>query len=175
MKPDTPVGAVQRGRLGRTQVGKPRSATHKQLRGKFQSQSSQSPTSRSRCGRSPPHDLQSCPAKDAVCHKCSKRGHFEAVCWTRGVKGIHEETNDKTSQKRGPFLGVIDANNVTNNPWRLSVSLSGLPTEFDIDTGTKVLVISDHKKISPPLFLPDRRLKGPSNCPLPVKGSDETR
>ena len=33
-----------------------------------------------RCGRSPPHDRQHCPAKDVVCHKCSKRGHFKAMC-----------------------------------------------------------------------------------------------
>ena len=63
VKPDTPVGTVHRGRRGRTQVGKPRSATHQQHRGKSQSQSFQSPTSCSRCGRSPPHDCQSCPAK----------------------------------------------------------------------------------------------------------------
>ena len=29
-----------------------------------------------RYDRSPQHDRQHCPAKDVVCHKCSKRGHF---------------------------------------------------------------------------------------------------
>ena len=31
------------------------------------------------CGKSPSHAKQQCPAKDAVCHKCSKHGHFQAV------------------------------------------------------------------------------------------------
>ena len=32
-----------------------------------------------RCGRSPTYDSPHCPARDAVCHKCSNRGHFKAI------------------------------------------------------------------------------------------------
>ena len=28
-----------------------------------------------RCSKSPPHDRQHCPAKDATCRECGKRGH----------------------------------------------------------------------------------------------------
>ena len=176
VKPDTPVGAVQRSRRGGRPVGKPPGATHKQIRGNSQSHPSptQSPTSCSRCGRSPPHDRQSCSARDAICRKCSKRGHFQVVCRSSsGVKGISEETNGITKEELEPFLGGVDSNNLTNNPWRLSISLNSVPVEFDIDTGAEVSVISEsgHKEIgSPPLSLPDRRLKGPSNRPLPVTG-----
>jgi hypothetical protein len=31
------------------------------------------------------------------------------------------------------FLGGVDTNDVTNNPWRPSVNLNGIPTEFNID------------------------------------------
>ena len=38
------------------------------------------PRSCSRCGRTPSHGRSQCPAKNAVCHLCQKRGHFKIVC-----------------------------------------------------------------------------------------------
>ena len=29
-----------------------------------------------RCGRSPPHAKQQCPAREATCNKCHKKGHY---------------------------------------------------------------------------------------------------
>ena len=166
-KHDIPVGAVERGRRGSRQGWKPRSAGHKQPV-KTQSQNN-TPASCGRCGRSPPHDRQSCPARTAVCHKCSRKGHFQSVCRSASnVAEIRENTDPSD-----PFLGVVDANTVSNNPWRLTVNLNGVETEFDIDTGAEVSVISEsrHKKVgSPSLSRPDRTLKGPSNQCLPVTG-----
>ena len=34
----------------------------------------------SRCGRRPPHSKFRCPAKNAKCHKCSKKGHYQSMC-----------------------------------------------------------------------------------------------
>ena len=48
-----------------------------------------------------------------------------------------------------------------------------MPTEFDIDTGAEVSVISEkqHKVIGSPSLSPaSRRLRGPSNYSLPVTG-----
>ena len=36
-----------------------------------------------RCGKSPSHPRQCCPAKDATCHKCKKKGHYQALCKSR--------------------------------------------------------------------------------------------
>ena len=36
-------------------------------------------TTCSRCGKSPSHDRQQSPARDAVCHKCAKRGRYQSV------------------------------------------------------------------------------------------------
>ena len=33
-----------------------------------------------RCRKSPGHVRQNCPAKAAICHKCSKKGHWASVC-----------------------------------------------------------------------------------------------
>ena len=30
----------------------------------------------SRCGKIPSHKKQNCPAREAICHKCSKKGHY---------------------------------------------------------------------------------------------------
>ena len=48
-----------------------------------------------RCGKSPQHDRQHCQARDAVCHKCSKRGHFKAMCRsTKKVGEVYQETSN---------------------------------------------------------------------------------
>lgn len=46
------------------------------------------------CGRNR-HSRASCPAKDAVCRKCDKRGHFEVVCRsTRAVRNVENRTEE---------------------------------------------------------------------------------
>ena len=69
MKPDTSVGAVQRNKSGRR--------ANQQYRGRQNSGATTrtqpgSSSVCSRCGKHPAHDRQHCPAKDAICRKCSK-------------------------------------------------------------------------------------------------------
>ena len=40
-----------------------------------------------RCGRSSPHPKAQCPAREAVCRKYSKKGHFQAMCHTGRTVG----------------------------------------------------------------------------------------
>ena len=164
-KHDLPVGAVQRGKWlskGSRQNTKPKATTHYQF-----GRNSQSQGTCTRCGKSP-HDRQSCPARDAVCRKCSKRGHFQAVCRSSARVGeIHQVDPPEA------FLGGVDTQGTPDNPWRLSLMLNGTPTEFEINTGAEVTAISKerHEKIgSPPLSRPSQTLKGPSDYSLPVTG-----
>ena len=39
-----------------------------------------------RCGQTPAHAKTNCPAREAVCHKCKKKGHFKAYCRSNTVK-----------------------------------------------------------------------------------------
>ena len=39
-----------------------------------------------RCGQTPAHAKTKCPAREAVCHKCKKKGHFKAYCRSNTVK-----------------------------------------------------------------------------------------
>ena len=98
------------------------------------------PTTCTRCGKSP-HSRQQCPARDAICRKCSKKGHYQAVCRSKhSVGAVHAEREDV-------FIGTIQEQVPTvsagGNLWIATVSLNGLPTEFKIDTGADVTVITE--------------------------------
>ena len=79
-KQDTPVGAVQAKRKSQRMY----QSSGRQNSGATQKQpgSNQGCT---RCGKIPAHDRQQCPAKDAVCRKCNKKGHFQ------GSMPVHSE------------------------------------------------------------------------------------
>lgn len=49
-----------------------------------------SPTNKNfctRCGKSPKQPRQQCPANEAICHHCSKKGHFKYMCRSKTVIG----------------------------------------------------------------------------------------
>ena len=53
----------------------------------------------SRCGKTPWHNRQQCPAKDAQCHKCQKIGHYSAYCYVRQISAVTGDTENT-------FLGL---------------------------------------------------------------------
>ena len=73
-----------------------------QRRGRREDQA-KTPSNRKRCvwcqGEYHPRDK--CPAKDATCHFCSKRGHFEGACLQKekrqGPKDLHQNTVNASS------------------------------------------------------------------------------
>ena len=47
--------------------------------------------------------LQSCPAKDMICSKCTKRGHFSKICQSTNFNYLedrHEEQQEKVETER---------------------------------------------------------------------------
>ena len=123
------------------------------------------------CGKSPPHKKARCPAKDAVCQKCKKKGHFKSVC--RSVNELHtssdSESDSDTDTKT--FVGVITRGDET--PWSITIFVNDTPIDFEIDTGAEVSVISTktYKEIgSLSLTAPTKSLHGPSSKKLSVKG-----
>ena len=87
-----------------------------------------------RCGRSPLHDRQQCPANQAVCHKCHKRGHFRRCCKSRG--DLNEVKQDRDSEdSQSEFLGTISADAVNSSkPWMAMLKLNNRALEFKVDT-----------------------------------------
>ena len=139
--------------------GKPRNATSP-----TQQQKSKKCT---RCGRTPAHGKEQCPAREELCHKCGKKGHFMVMCRTRGAVRTVESTKDDEA-----FMGMVQQSK-GSSPWSITLSVNGKPVEFKIDTGADVTVIpkSVFKKI-PDVTLksPTKTLSGTSCRTLQVKG-----
>ena len=121
-----------------------------------------------RCGKSPPHGRQQCPARDATCRKCSKKGHFQAVCKSsRSVGAVQADPSDV-------FLGTVDADvSTVSSPWNVTLLVNGTQMGLKIDTGADVMVTPEStlkglKGVV--LQQSSRSLRGPSQCPLHVCG-----
>ena len=95
----------------------------------------------SRCGKSPPHGRQQCPANQATCHRCHKKGHFKHCCKTKGGtnKVKQDGDSDLTGDSGDEFLGTVNADTVsTNKPWTAVLQLNNRTIEFKVDTGANV-------------------------------------
>ena len=128
-----------------------------------------------RCGKSPSHDRQHCPAKDAACRECGKRGHYKVMCRSKKKVGeVYHETasNDyECDEYEDVFFGSVNAEN--DNPWLVSLQLEGKLVEFHIDTGAEVSVIPEplYEKIGSPVLTPVKQtFRGASNAVMPIKG-----
>ena len=120
-----------------------------------------------RCGKSPIHDLKDCPAREAICHKCSRRGHFKRYCRSAArVQEIHQESSgDSSDDTTETFIGIVDTYQETPD-WTVNVIMNDHPVEFSIDTGADMTMIPEHiyQQAAGSISLQptSRRLCGPS-------------
>ena len=167
-KPDTPVGAVNKGRGGPKAIrgGKQGSSTNRS-----NNREQQSPQVCSRCGRKPAHDKAHCPARDQICHKCHKQGHFQRMCRSPKNSGVGTLETDSTTGSDDEFLGAVTDKN--DNSWTVELSLQGRPLKLHIDTGAEVTVITEQAwrdTGQPQLDPPDRTLRGPDSRAIKTLG-----
>ncbi|CAI5638740.1 unnamed protein product [Oreochromis niloticus] len=121
-----------------------------------------------KCGGSP-HPKLECPANDAKCHLCGKKGHYQRVCrQSKTVQSIEEE------EEQGFFLGSVSSD---GQAWTAIIQVKDAKIAFKLDTGADVTVIadSDLSKIfanehRPVLQQPEKPLLGPGKTPLDVAG-----
>ena len=159
---DIPVGAVQAKQNSRLkQARQPRGKP--EIGAKLNRPPKRENSTCSWCGKSPSHDRQRCPAREATCRKCKKTGHYEAVCRSAAkISSVEEE--------KEAFIGTLSSK---SNNWNITLQVNDKPTEFHIDTGAEVTVISERvwKHLDkPPLQPSDRRLRCPDTHSLPVRG-----
>ena len=154
----------QNERAQKTQQSTPRLSTAKN--------STKRDSNCSRCGKSPIHPKQQCPAREAICHYCSKKGHFKSMCRSKSTVGdISDDEEDFT------FLDTVHSEIAVisggTKPWTAVLHLNGHTTEFKIDTGADVTVIPTFmykRSRDGPLVSPNRVLRGPSQHTLSVVG-----
>ena len=103
-----------------------------------------------RCGStSENHSRQKCPARDATCVRCNKRGHFAKVCLSAPKKVNEiaaenaEEQNETDSEDDGFFLGAIGNKEEKMKRWSEQIEVNGVTIKFKLDTGADVTVIGD--------------------------------
>ena len=150
--------------------------SHKQRQSRKTTGSAPKPPCCSRCGRSPPHGRQQCPANQATCHKCHKKGHFKHCCKTKvGIKEVKQDgDSDLTSDSGDEFLGTVNADTVSaSKPWTAVLQLNKRALEFKVDTGADVTIIPESAyrpnkdgKLEP-ASIP---LNGPTGETLEVRG-----
>ena len=113
------------------------------------------------------HKRSECPARDAICHKCQVKGHFKAVC--RGRENPPRQVTEVTSQPESYFLGEVKA---SKPHWSAVVEVNGIATEFKLDCGAEVTVLTEDCPALVGVTLKESHqpLVGPGRSPLKVVG-----
>ena len=124
-------------------------------RGKKGRQPNNSSKPCTRCGRGP-HARDKCPAKDAVCHRWKRKGHFMSCCLTKSVSELSQESHLDTA-----FLDTLTDKSAIS--WHEQIMLNGKLIPFKLDTGAEVTVITSdtyHSLQSVELNKPEKILSG---------------
>jgi len=100
-----------------------------------------------RCGKSPSHPDDSCPARCAKCHRCGKIGHFRAVCLTKPLN-MMEECDIQTEPTQDPstvdsfFLDTVkDPQN--SKYLTATVFVNDSSVSYKLDTGAEFSAITE--------------------------------
>lgn len=93
-----------------------------------------------RCRQGRKHGQKDCPAKDAECRKCHKRGHCAVACQNGKLHTVTQGESDCEPEDYA-FLGEVDSQ--TTTPWMEKVNLNGEAVTFKIDTGVDVTSVQN--------------------------------
>ena len=87
-----------------------------------------------RCGKNHQSGFDNCPAKDAQCFKCNRKGHFGSQCLSKTVAAT--ETNLDAA-----YLDIVQTD--CEQSWSATVQIADKPVLFKLDTGAEVTAISE--------------------------------
>lgn len=120
-----------------------------------------------RCGKAPAQPLKNCPAREAECFRCKKKGHFSKQCRMKEVESVETEKEKLQSV----YLDTLTLDQL--QVWTVNVAVGSTTLQFKIDTAAEVNAIMEqsyrllkgvhlHKTL--------RKLYGPNKSPLDVSG-----
>ena len=133
------------------------------------------PTKCTHCGREA-HKRQQCPARDATCHKCNKKGHFGSQCFSKIGKRVGDITSADQGGQDFAYLSTLGGH--SSECLCIPISINGIVVDFKVDTGAEVTAITGatYNLISTPtLDNPSKSLRGPDRKPLSTLGMIEAR
>ena len=137
------------------------------------------------------HQRRFCPASNAYCNNCKKKGHFKAVCRSSAVHHVQSEdtlhdpsarVSDQDYDMQYMYNpNVSDSDNYLFSlsaghtaDWCVDADVNGSLIKFRVDSGADVTVISkpmyDSAFSHIPLRPAGRVLRGPDNKPLHCLG-----
>ncbi len=125
-----------------------------------------------RCGDMRGHSLQQCPAREAVCNHCRKKGHYSKVCRARTDHEVNKATLTENTEEEAVFLGSVTVN-AEEGPWLTEIRMDKCSIVCKIDTGADVTAVPDTLYIQDQFGRLERSakiLQGPGGMPLKVKG-----
>ncbi|XP_067950361.1 uncharacterized protein [Watersipora subatra] len=128
-----------------------------------------------RCGRygRGPHSREQCPAKDAKCQNCSKRGHFQVRCRSQRVEEVKQYSGTEDSENEDGFLFTGELVIGEINGRKANTEVNTHSCIFKLDTGADRTVISNAepwiKQI--PLSQCSEKLYRPGKKPLEIIGT----
>ena len=98
------------------------------------------------------HARNVCPAREATCTQCHKKGHYQAVCRGKTINQLEYDEHNAPIHVQpypGDFLGEITAfigetrANKSSTHWIETIQVNGKATQFKLDTGAHVSILSD--------------------------------
>ena len=125
-----------------------------------------------RCGKPRHNKGDRCPARDATCHKCNRKGHYLKQCFSKKVAASTNELSLDTA-----FLGAVGAKQPSL--WTTTVGVGKKSVSFKLDTGAEVTAISEttYQDLGyrlENLEKPSKVLYGPARQTLEVTGQFST-
>lgn len=118
------------------------------------------------------HPRHLCPAKEATCFRCNRRGHYSSQRLSNTVAIISATPSQPQAEQEAKFLDTIES--VQDNIWEIEVTVGDKVILFKVDTGAEVTVISEDTWKSlhstEPLLDPKIFLCGPDCTRLTVLG-----
>ena len=91
------------------------------------------------------HARKDCPAKDAICHACEKRGHYKEAYRSKHIRQVTAYTDqirEATDQMEELFLGVIESPN-QETASESKVFINNKKVSIKLDSGADVTVLSE--------------------------------
>ena len=88
-----------------------------------------------RCGKER-HPRDKCPARDAQCHNCQRRGHYSSQYRQKAISTVREGETVDTA-----FLDTMSTDK--SKTWISNITVNGRVIPFKLDMGAEVTAISE--------------------------------